>query len=585
MKNIKCYKYDNGVLSQLGIVDDFLSFSFSRSYSNIGEWTLVLDGNSLNAQRIKGTQIISVADGVAGLVYKCEENVAETGEYSVVYTGVELKGIASQRIVMPPAGLAYQSYVNKSPEYVIAQLITQQILTPSTGDRAINGSLAAYIEGAESISFNGRFDNVAEAIQTIANTYNVGWYADVQDGTIVWHIYRGVDRRKSQSDNSRMIISYGLDSFGDSSFANINLLPNVALVAGQGEGVDRAVTLTGSGIALTRSEVDIDARDIEDSAQLPMRGKEKLAEYGDALTYEATFSQQFINLYRNPFDLGDIGTIEDNRLAAGEVDFRLTEITEVYEGDKLRLDAIFGYDKKGLASAIKRTTGNTQALISAEGSGTNPSDLVNLIYPVGSIYISANSTSPATLFGGTWQAFGNGKALVGYDASDSDFNMVERTLGSKTHTQTVNEMPSHTHTQNSHNHTQDSHNHSQNSHNHTQDSHTHTQNSHNHSQNSHNHAEQACGQGGAGAYSVMLGLQSGGSVWTLNSTSAVTATNNATTATNKSTTATNNATTATNNATTATNNAMTATNQNTGGGAAFSIMQPSIVVYMWKRTA
>lgn len=29
-------------------------------------------------------------------------------------------------------------------------------------------------------------------------------------------------------------------------------------------------------------------------------------------------------------------------------------------------------------------------------------DLLNLIHPVGSIYMSTNSTSPATLFGGTW---------------------------------------------------------------------------------------------------------------------------------------------------------------------------------------
>ena len=30
-------------------------------------------------------------------------------------------------------------------------------------------------------------------------------------------------------------------------------------------------------------------------------------------------------------------------------------------------------------------------------------DLINTIYPVGSIYISTNSTSPSTLFGGTWE--------------------------------------------------------------------------------------------------------------------------------------------------------------------------------------
>ena len=31
------------------------------------------------------------------------------------------------------------------------------------------------------------------------------------------------------------------------------------------------------------------------------------------------------------------------------------------------------------------------------------SELLDLIYPIGAIYISATSTSPATLFGGTWE--------------------------------------------------------------------------------------------------------------------------------------------------------------------------------------
>lgn len=30
-------------------------------------------------------------------------------------------------------------------------------------------------------------------------------------------------------------------------------------------------------------------------------------------------------------------------------------------------------------------------------------DLFNLIYPIGSVYISVNNVSPATLFGGTWE--------------------------------------------------------------------------------------------------------------------------------------------------------------------------------------
>lgn len=70
---------------------------------------------------------------------------------------------------------------------------------------------------------------------------------------------------------------------------------------------------------------------------------------------------------------------------------------------------------------------------------------VDAIYPVGSIYLSVNSTNPSTYFGGTWTAFAAGRTLVGLDAGQTEFDTVEETGGAKTHTLTTSEMPSHTH--------------------------------------------------------------------------------------------------------------------------------------------
>jgi hypothetical protein len=55
------------------------------------------------------------------------------------------------------------------------------------------------------------------------------------------------------------------------------------------------------------------------------------------------------------------------------------------------------------------------------------------IYPVGSIYVNAAvSTNPATLLGfGTWEAFGAGRVMVGFNAGDSLFDTLEETGGSK----------------------------------------------------------------------------------------------------------------------------------------------------------
>lgn len=72
-------------------------------------------------------------------------------------------------------------------------------------------------------------------------------------------------------------------------------------------------------------------------------------------------------------------------------------------------------------------------------------DLLDYIYPVGSIYMSVNNVSPQDFIGGTWVSWGKGRVPVGVDTTDSSFNTVEKTGGEKRHTLSLGEMPSHEH--------------------------------------------------------------------------------------------------------------------------------------------
>ena len=61
--------------------------------------------------------------------------------------------------------------------------------------------------------------------------------------------------------------------------------------------------------------------------------------------------------------------------------------------------------------------------------------LADAAWPVGSVFISVVATDPSTLLGfGTWAAFGAGRVLVGLNAADADFDVVEETGGAKTST-------------------------------------------------------------------------------------------------------------------------------------------------------
>lgn len=98
-------------------------------------------------------------------------------------------------------------------------------------------------------------------------------------------------------------------------------------------------------------------------------------------------------------------------------------------------------------------------LLGEAGTAVNPqpwvrpadivwSELLDKIYPVGSIFMSATlstTSAVATALGGTWVAWGAGRVPVGVDAGDGDFDTAEETGGEKTHTLIVDEIPSHYH--------------------------------------------------------------------------------------------------------------------------------------------
>ena len=104
--------------------------------------------------------------------------------------------------------------------------------------------------------------------------------------------------------------------------------------------------------------------------------------------------------------------------------------------------------------AMPTTDGDSGQVMSTNGEGqvsfttlSGVTATISNAYPVGSIYMNcSNATNPGTLLGfGTWESFGAGRVLVGLDSSDTDFDGAEETGGSKTHTLTEAQLPSHRH--------------------------------------------------------------------------------------------------------------------------------------------
>lgn len=71
--------------------------------------------------------------------------------------------------------------------------------------------------------------------------------------------------------------------------------------------------------------------------------------------------------------------------------------------------------------------------------------LVNKMFPVGSIYITAGNTNPGTFLGGTWVQIAAGRTLIGVGTLGSDTYAAGATGGVARVTLTTNEMPAHNH--------------------------------------------------------------------------------------------------------------------------------------------
>lgn len=249
---------------------------------------------------------------------------------------------------------------------------------------------------------------------------------------------------------------------------------------------------------------------------------------------------------------------------------------------------------------------------------TELSEMTLKIYPVGSIYISINSTNPSSLFGGEWSLFAEGQTLIGIKSGDTDFGTVEKTGGSKTVTLTTSQIPAHTHTftGTSHTHTLNNHTHTVPAHAHGLNSHTHSVKAHNHSfsattSTNGNHSHKTDGQAnlngmkrsgfdnswykigqkvafyyaeeGAPSGSTTGTSESGNHTHTVSGNTGTLAQFN-TGAASGNTANSSQLTSGASNANTSGTTA-TGTNSNTGGGGAHSNLPPYVVCYIWKRVS
>lgn len=180
----------------------------------------------------------------------------------------------------------------------------------------------------------------------------------------------------------------------------------------------------------------------------PAYGLENVTEVGNTTPFTVSFSNATTGLATTSnLHVGGtlkIGTVEfENPLSLAAVSLvsNTTPYTIEFSNAATGLATTANVDVGGELAV----TGNATVSSNLTVGGTS---LVDLIYPLGAIYITTSAVSPSSIWAGTtWVAYGEGRTMIGHGAGAglTDRPTVEAMGGAETHTLTKAEIPPHTH--------------------------------------------------------------------------------------------------------------------------------------------
>ena len=336
----------------LGEIDDYSSLILGKNWHNIGSWELHLHEDTNYAECLQKENIIFTAPNKAYIILY-REMESTTGE--MVIKGLDLKSYFKRWLVFPPEGQGYYR-VNADTETIMKTYVTSTLAR-----KGITNIVVAENKnrGLKTV-YQSRYKNLAEELETLSLLSGLGWSIslDFDNKNFIFDVAEGRDVTTSQTVLPPAIFSADYDNVGEQVLTDSKIgYSNMAIVAGQGEGVDREIAIVGNGTGLDSFETFVDARDVELAEDLPARGEQKLNETQEIFTFESEILTDRNLIYEEDFRLGDIVTVQNKKWNV-TANRRITELQEIYESTGFRLDVSFGESAPTLVDKIKNEIKN-----------------------------------------------------------------------------------------------------------------------------------------------------------------------------------------------------------------------------------
>ena len=248
-----------------------------------------------------------------------------------------------------------------TPETLARSVVSRYVINPADAGRKIRGIRLGRARGGGSpITLQNTGDHVGTRLYDMLKTQEMSQRLvfDYLENTLSYEVWKGLDRRDSQTENSWAVFSDHFRNIKNAQYdRDASDCRNFAYVAGEGEGAERKVVEVDvrQGSGEERRELWVDARDLQQHSDtvnytdaqyrdlLFQRGLEKLSDYAAVEKVDSDIDPAANLAYGTDFDLGDLCTYRYSDVDM-ECSKRITEIQEVLEGPKRTLSVIFGND-------------------------------------------------------------------------------------------------------------------------------------------------------------------------------------------------------------------------------------------------
>ncbi len=350
----------NSNFELLGVISDYESLIFNRSWHGVGTFELHINKNKKNVDKLQHDNfiIINKKNNKIGIIEDIQLDCNNTK--TLIISGRQLKGITNRRLTVTDN---YDRVTQTEAENIFKHYINNHMIDTYYNDIATLERNILWLRLAETQNrgletvWQSRYEYLDVLMEHISKDTGLGWdiVLDLAQKCAFFDVFEGRNRSINQTENPPIIFSDKKRNLSTSKITDKqSSWKNTGYSLGKGELEDRPLIIAKendySGLARREALFDMSSTEIQDLAE---ESKKKLEDYKQIKSIEGTIYQIPNMEYEKDWDLGDIVTIETEGYTE---DKRITQIKETYERNKTNIEVTFGDKTPGLAEQIQKIT-------------------------------------------------------------------------------------------------------------------------------------------------------------------------------------------------------------------------------------